>query len=69
MLYQSWQDIVGDLLASRSHPFRFHTGILYVAVQNSSWLQELVLRKMDILARCRTVIPDEIKEIIFLIHK
>ena len=68
-LYQSWQEVVGELLASRSHPYRYHTGILYVAVHNSSWMQELVLRKTDILSRCRSIIPDEIRDIIFLIHK
>ena len=40
-LYQGWKDIVGDLLASRSHPFRFKDSILYIAVQNNAWLQEL----------------------------
>ncbi len=68
-LYQSWKEIVGDLLASRSHPFRFQNSILYVAVQNNSWLQELFLRKTDILKLCRAKIPDEIKDMIFMIRK
>ncbi len=68
LLYQGWKDIVGDLLASRSHPFRFHDSILYVAVQNNSWLQELYLRKAEILRQCRTQIPQEIRDIIFLIR-
>ena len=68
LLYQGWKDIVGDLLASRSHPFRFHDSILYVAVQNNSWLQELYLRKAEILRQCRAQIPQEIRDIIFLIR-
>ncbi|HOY84458.1 MAG: DUF721 domain-containing protein [Candidatus Cloacimonetes bacterium] len=68
LLYQGWKDIVGELLASRSHPFRFHDSILYVAVQNNSWLQELYLRKAEILRQCRTKIPQEIRDIIFLIR-
>ncbi len=67
-LYQGWKNIVGDLLASRSHPFRFHDSILYIAVQNNSWLQELYLRKGEILRQCRAQIPQEIRDIIFLIR-
>ncbi len=67
-LYQGWKDIVGELLASRSHPFRFHDSILYIAVQSNSWLQELYLRKAEILRQCRSQIPQEIKDIIFFIR-
>ncbi len=68
ILYQGWKDIVGELLASRSHPFRFSDSILYIAVQNNSWLQELYLRKAEILRQCRAQIPQEIRDIIFLIR-
>lgn len=67
-LYAGWQDIVGELLASRSHPYRYHDSILYIAVQNNSWLQELYLKKADILRQCRRQIPGEIKDIIFFIR-
>lgn len=67
-LYSAWKDIVGPLLASRSHPWRFRDSVLYVAVQNNSWLQELYLRKADILEQCRKIIPEDIKEIIFMIR-
>jgi predicted nucleic acid-binding Zn ribbon protein len=68
LLYQGWKDVVGELLASRSHPFRFHDSVLYVAVQNNSWLQELYLRKAEILRQCRAMIPQEIRDFIFLIR-
>ena len=67
-LYQGWKDIVGDLLASRSHPFRFKDSILYIAVQNNAWLQELYLRKADIMRQCQAKVADEIRDIIFLIR-
>ncbi|MBW6514213.1 MAG: DUF721 domain-containing protein [Candidatus Syntrophosphaera sp.] len=67
-LYQAWKDVVGDLLAARSHPFRFQHAILYVAVQNNAWLQELVLKKAQILKKCRTKVPEEIRDIIFMIR-
>ncbi len=67
-LYRAWQGIVGDLLATKSHPFRFYQSVLYIAVQNNSWQQELFLRKNDILKQCRAKVGEEIKDIIFLIR-
>lgn len=67
-LYQAWKGIVGELLASRSHPFRFYNSILYVAVQNNAWLQELVLNKTEILRQCRTQTKAEVKDLVFKIR-
>ena len=66
-LYQNWKEIVGPLLAARSHPFHLKDSILYVAVENNSWLQELVLRKLYILKQLNDKTGEEIKDIIFLI--
>ena len=66
-LYQNWKEIVGPLLAARSHPFHLKDSILYVAVENNSWLQELVLRKPYILKQLNDKTGEEIKDIIFLI--
>jgi hypothetical protein len=65
-LYQAWKNLVGGLLASRSHPFRYLNSVLYVAVENNSWMQELVLRKSDIIRQCKARVPD-LKDIIFII--
>jgi len=67
-IYRAWRIVVGDLLAERSHPFRFKEGVLYVAVSNSSWMQELVLRKGEILSRCVQISGEAIQEVIFLIR-
>lgn len=67
-LYQGWKDIVGELLAAKSHPFRFQHSILYIAVQNNSWQQELFLHKGEILRQCKARTAAEIKDIIFLIR-
>ncbi|MGC9362187.1 MAG: DUF721 domain-containing protein [Candidatus Syntrophosphaera sp.] len=66
-LYQAWKQVVGDLLASRSHPFRYHNSVLYIAVENNSWMQELVLRKTDIIRQCKARVAD-LKDIIFMIR-
>ncbi|MCB5245955.1 MAG: DUF721 domain-containing protein [Candidatus Cloacimonadaceae bacterium] len=66
-LYQGWKEIVGPLLAAKSHPFHLKDSILYVAVENNSWLQELILRKADIIKQLNYNTGEEIKDIIFLI--
>lgn len=67
-LYLSWRDVVGDLLAQRSHPYRYKDGILYVAVQNNSWLQELVLRKQEIIAKCTSECGEQLRDLLFYIR-
>jgi predicted nucleic acid-binding Zn ribbon protein len=67
-LYRGWIGIVGELLASRSRPFRFRDGILFVGVQNNSWMQELILHKQEVLHKCRELTDEEIKDIVFLIR-
>jgi predicted nucleic acid-binding Zn ribbon protein len=50
---RDWTEIVGEGLASRSHPDRYGKGIVWVAVQGSAWAQELRMRKETILQRLR----------------
>lgn len=54
MILRHWDEIVGDALASRSHPDRYGKGTVWVAVQGSAWAQELRMRKHVILDRLRT---------------
>ncbi len=67
-LYRTWRNVVGDILAEKSHPFRFKNYILYVAVANNTWMQELVLRKKEIVANCQKQSGETVNDIIFLIH-
>lgn len=67
-LYLGWKDVVGELLAQKSHPYRYHDGILYVAVQNNAWLQELVLRKHEIIAKCASECGEQLKDLLFYIR-
>lgn len=63
----SWKDVVGPLLAEKSRPLKIDNGILYIAVSNNSWMQELVLLKSRIHARYRRDPDLGITEIIFVI--
>lgn len=67
-LYQGWKDLVGELLAQKSHPFRFKDGVLWVAVQNNSWQQELILRKQEIIAKCASLCGEDITDLMFYIR-
>ena len=46
-----WEEIVGELLASKSTPDRYDKGTVWVATQGSAWAQELRLMKPQILER------------------
>lgn len=46
-----WPEVVGDFLAERSRPDRFHKGTVWVAVRDNVWAQELRMRKEQILER------------------
>ncbi|HWP30748.1 MAG TPA: DUF721 domain-containing protein [Fimbriimonadales bacterium] len=45
-----WEDIVGCILSKKSAPDRYSRGVLWVSVSSSLWVQELQLRKKELLA-------------------
>jgi hypothetical protein len=50
---RDWAAFVGAALAERSHPDRYDHGTVWVAVESSTWAQELRMNKETILARLR----------------
>lgn len=46
-----WEEVVGELLATKSVPDRYDKGTVWVATQGSAWAQELRLMKPQILER------------------
>jgi len=67
-LYLDYKEVVGELLAQKSFPYRYKDDILFVAVDNNSWLQELVLRKQELIARYQAVSQIKPKDILFFIR-
>jgi len=61
-----WKRIVGDLLAERSQPVKLENQVLFVGVQNSTWMQELILLKQDILSKYAQY-SEELLDIVFII--
>lgn len=66
-VYQFWHPVVGDLLSEKSHPIKYENHVLYVAVSNNTWMQELILLKKSIIAKYRIEHRIEIQQIVFLI--
>jgi predicted nucleic acid-binding Zn ribbon protein len=50
-ILRDWASIVGPDLAKRSRPDRYTKGVVWIAVKNSGWAQELRLNKEKILDR------------------
>jgi predicted nucleic acid-binding Zn ribbon protein len=50
-ILKDWESVVGVALAKRSHPDRYDHGTVWVAVESSTWAQELRMRKDTILGR------------------
>ena len=50
-ILREWPAIVGESMASRSHPDRYDRGTVWVAVEGSAWAQELRMQKDQILER------------------
>ncbi len=49
--FKSWNEVVGELIARNSVPVKVAGGVLYVSVKNSTWRQELIMQKPQILKK------------------
>ena len=67
-VYLAWKQLVGDLLSERSHPVKLDNDVLFVGVQNSAWMQELILLKADIIKNYKSQFGEDLQDIIFTIR-
>jgi len=69
-VWQCWDDEVGEAIARRAQPARFRNGILFVTVENHSWMQELQFLKEDLRAKLNARLgetdPPLIRDIYFV---
>ncbi len=54
MVVQRWEEIVGEQIAKRAHAFRYSDGVLYVAVKDSAWRQNLSMELGNIMGHVRS---------------
>ncbi len=67
LIVLSWRNIVGDLLAERSTPYRYEFNVLFVRATNSVWLQELILLKQQIMEKITDNLNIPISDIVFIV--
>ena len=68
LVVQRWPDIVGEHIARRSEAIRYDDGILYVAVSNSVWRQELAMQTEHILREIRSLPYGRVVRQLRLVH-
>ncbi len=56
---QKWHTVVGDAIARIARPLRLEDDTLWVAVVNSTWLQELHFQQKVILERLNTLAGEQ----------
>jgi predicted nucleic acid-binding Zn ribbon protein len=57
-LARHWKDIVGAQIAAVSHPERVHSQVLFVAVSDTVWLQQLTFYQAQVMQNIRRVLGD-----------
>ncbi|MBP5470932.1 MAG: DUF721 domain-containing protein [Candidatus Riflebacteria bacterium] len=69
-LINSWRDVVGIQLASKTCPLKLFKGTLYLTVSDSQWMQTLLFLKAGIIQKLDKIFPDlKIKDILGRIGK
>ena len=60
-VFMAWEEAVGDA-ASHTYPFRFRGSTLIVEVNEPAWINELSMRKTDILNRLERAVGKRVVE-------
>jgi predicted nucleic acid-binding Zn ribbon protein len=68
LIVQQWPEIVGSHVARRSHAVRYDDGVLYVAVSDAVWRQELAMQVENILKEIHSLPHGRIIKKLRLIH-
>lgn len=57
-----WEEAVGATIARRAGAVSIRGGLLFVVVENSTWLQELALMKESIIAKLNALVGKPVVE-------
>jgi len=57
-VFQLWDEVVGEEVAIRAQPVRLRGSVLWVAVSDSIWMQQLHLQKMLLMERLNGRLPN-----------
>ncbi len=64
-----WKSIVGDLLAERASIIKLENGVLFIAVTNNVWMQELVLRRSQLISDVNRMLHVKLSNIVFFLKQ
>ena len=64
-----WKTIVGNLLAERASIVKLENGVLFIAVTNNVWMQELVLRRSQLLSDIDRILHIRLSHIVFFLKQ
>ena len=62
-----WKRLVGKLLSERAKIIKHENKVLFIAVTNNVWMQELILRKYQIIKDIEEKLFIKLDDIIFFI--
>lgn len=63
----AWDKSIGKAISKRTTLEKYDNGVLFVSVENNSWMNELILIKLDLIKKLRKSSTLLIKDIIFFI--
>ncbi len=66
-LNMNWKRIVGKIIAEKSYVHKYENDRILVAVQNSVWLNELMLKKTFLINEIKEKLHIEVKDMYFFI--
>ena len=64
-----WKTIVGNLLAERASIVKLENGVLFIAVTNNVWMQELVLRRSQLISDINKILHVKLSNIVFFMKQ
>ncbi len=64
-----WKSIVGNLLAERASIIKLENGVLFIAVSNNVWMQELVLRRSQLISDIDRILHVKLSNIVFFLKQ
>ena len=64
-----WKKIVGNLLAERASIVKLENGVLFIAVTNNVWMQELVLRRSQLISDINRILHVRLSNIVFFMKQ
>ncbi|MCK4653286.1 MAG: DUF721 domain-containing protein [Candidatus Cloacimonetes bacterium] len=64
-----WKKLVGNILAERASIHKLEKKVLFVSVTNNVWMQELILRKFQLMEDIKSMLNVQISDIVFFLKQ